>query len=200
MERFQLVNSKKRVVFRVTDGPDGHGNYSYRFDGGRGYGPAGAVIRSAVATVLDNPSAKCEPLVELVTEYGPISFRDEWDEKDAEILRERAEAFAACDGPLSGDYVRFADGVERRVSHVWRDDWGDPTDVQTSDGGRWYLGLGYGSFSGALFPPRPFASFRRLPEWKAGAFWFFHRDHWRAGNDVDVLIPCRVWESSVDAP
>jgi hypothetical protein len=119
-----------------------------------------------------------------------------WDERDAAILLERIAELDAVDGPRCGDFVRFADGVLRRISHLWQ--WGDPTmdGAQTSDGGSWYLGHGYTSFSGSLYPIVRFPTLTLTDETRMGSVWFFHRDHHSAHNGVDVMIPFRVYECS----
>ena len=45
------------------------------------------------------------------------------DERDTEIFVRRFLAFYDIHGPRVGDYVRFADGVERRISFVSPREW-----------------------------------------------------------------------------
>lgn len=124
------------------------------------------------------------------------------DERDCVIRAERIAAFDALDEwPREGDYVRFADGVERRVSFVTPRDWAPEADaVQTSDVGSWYFGRGYCSFSGGLFIGVPHRTLTLTDETKDGSVWFFHHDHRCADNGVHTTIPFRVYECSEDAP
>jgi hypothetical protein len=123
------------------------------------------------------------------------------DERDAEIISARLAAMDAREGPRVGDFVRFACGTLRRISH----DWGDG--VQTSDAGSFYLG-DYGcSFSGALFGTVPTDSLTLAhldsgwsPETRAGAVWVFHHDHHCAHNGVHASIPFRVYVCDREAP
>ena len=125
----------------------------------------------------------------------------ELDERDAAILAERTRLFDEAPGPREGDYVIFADGTERRVSFVTPLEWLPECDsVQTSDGGSWYLGEGYCSFSGGLYRGVKRDTLTLTDETRAGSCWFFHHNHRMAHNGVEVLIPFRVYECSEDAP
>lgn len=116
------------------------------------------------------------------------------DPRDRRILDARKASLDGQPGPRVGDYVVFSDGVTRRISY----NWGDA--VQTSDGGSWYLGDGYCSFSGSLYSSVPIASLTQLPEERDGSAWFFHHDYPAAHNGVDVEIPFRVYSCTEIAP
>lgn len=113
------------------------------------------------------------------------------EDRNLKILTDRLAQLDEDTGPRVGDYVKFSDGVVRRFSHAWDEG------IQTSDGGRWYFGNGYLSFSGSLFAPIPFDTLietgdpRLDTRW--GNAWFFHHDWAKADNGVDVLIPLRVY-------
>jgi hypothetical protein len=128
----------------------------------------------------------------------------ELDERDAEIYRQRFHAFYDVHGPRVGDFVRFADGIERRISFISPPEWleePDPVDaVQTSDGGSWYLGNGYTSFSGGLFPPVKRSTLTDTGERKRGRVWFFHHDYRTAHNGVDTDMDFRVFACTENAP
>lgn len=125
------------------------------------------------------------------------------DERDAKILAQRAELLGLRTEPQQGDWVTFADGTERRVSHVWD----FPADsegpriysIQTSDGGSWYLGDGYVSFSGALHPGVSGDTFSDTGTTRPGAVWIFHHDYHTAHNGVEVEIDFRVWRTTENA-
>ena len=116
------------------------------------------------------------------------------DTVDLAILNRRIEAYTASAGPAEGDWVEFADSVARRVSFVTPLSWLPECDsVQTSDGGSWYFGEGYASFSGSLFPGVRRGTLTDTGEWRNGSCWFFHHDHAMAHNGVDVEAPFRVY-------
>ncbi len=126
-----------------------------------------------------------------------------FDERDAEIVARRAAAMSLNTRPQSGDWVIFADGTERRVSHVW--DWAADDDgpalysIQTSDGGSWYLGDGNASFSGSLHPGTPGETFTDTGETRPGSVWVFHHDIHRAHNGVGAMVEFRVWRTTATA-
>ena len=134
-------------------------------------------------------------------------------ERDAEIIDERARSYETNAGPRVGDFVRFADGVVRRASHVWPADWHDDmvARVQTSDGGSYYLGAGDGglirrsgpayiSYSGSLYEGVRADALTLTDERREGRVWIFHEDHWGAGRGVDASILFRVYDCSLPAP
>lgn len=116
------------------------------------------------------------------------------DERDQAILAERVAEIDRREGPRVGDFVRYADGVEHRVSHVWGDEADDT--IQTSYGGSFYLGHGYVSFSGGLEPGVKRETLTLTGERKDGRVWFFHHDYATAHNGVDARMAFRVYETS----
>lgn len=134
------------------------------------------------------------------TNAGTVAARI-LDQRDADIVAERIALFDAQRGPRVGDYVVFADGVERRISYHWRNDEGWDGGLQTSDGGRWYFGpSGRCDFSGSLHPRVPADTLTQREEAREGSAWIFHHDgHW-AHNGVDFVIPFRVFDCSQEAP
>ena len=121
------------------------------------------------------------------------------DERDEAILAQRVAALDAVEGPRVGDFVRFADGVERRISYIWPEAWDDETtsSVQTSDGGSYYLGDGYVSMSGSLYTGVHGRTLTLTDEQREGSVWFFHHNQHVAHNGVDVMIPFRVFTCSL---
>jgi len=121
------------------------------------------------------------------------------DDVDMTILSERASRFwVQHHGPAVGDYIDFADGVTRRISHVWT--FGDIT-VQTSDGGSFYLANGSLSYSGGLYhgwnnvirPGIPIETLTLTGETREGAVWFFHHDWHTAHNGVYTTMRFAVY-------
>lgn len=129
------------------------------------------------------------------TSSDPWHSRSVIDERDQEIFADRAAAWLDDARPKCGDWIDFADGVSRRISHSWGE-----MGVQTSKGGSWYLGEGYTSFSGSLYPTVPLETLARTTELRPGSCWIFHHNLSGAGRGVDGEIPFRVWTCSVDAP
>lgn len=124
----------------------------------------------------------------------------ELDQKDKEILTARVAAFDPNQGPRVGDYVDFADGISRLISHVWEDGPGWLGGVQTSDGGSFYLGDGYMSFSGSLYNSVPHETLTLTEGTRVTGAWFFHHNWHTADNGVEVMVPMRVWKSTAIAP
>jgi hypothetical protein len=81
----------------------------------------------------------------------------------------------------------MADGAIRRISYVW------PDGCQTSDGGSWYLGSTYMSFSGSLYSPIAPELLTDSGETQLARAWFFHHDWAQAHNGVDVYVNVRVY-------
>jgi len=117
-----------------------------------------------------------------------MSAATELDERDLEIFSQRFHRLQDKHGPRVGDFVRFADGHEERISHIW------PDGVQTSEGGSFYLGDGYCSFSGGLNTAIPTDELEYRAEHKRGSVWFFHHDHFTAHNGVTTDLDFRVYE------
>lgn len=115
------------------------------------------------------------------------------DERDATILADRMVQLNAVEGFRCGDWVIFADGVTRRISYIWDDG------PQTSAGGTYFLGHGYVSMSGGLYPHVPKATLTLTDERRDAWVWFFHHDFATAHNGVDVMAEFRVYTCSLPA-
>lgn len=115
------------------------------------------------------------------------------DDRDQAILAKRQAALDKRRGPRVGDWVEFTDGVVRRISYIW------PDSIQTSDGGTYYLDLGYVSMSGSLHQGVPAKSLKRTKRTKTGGIWFFHHDFPTADGGVDTTIAFRVYACSLAA-
>lgn len=117
------------------------------------------------------------------------------DERDRAYLIEATAARAAMLEPLQGDVIRFADGIERRISHVW------PDSIQSATGGSYHFSRsGHMSYSGSLFVGVPAESLTLTDETAEVRAWFFHHGWAKAHNGIDVTAPVRVWQSTADAP
>lgn len=127
------------------------------------------------------------------------------DERDQAILNERQNALNQRTEIKSGDFVRFADGTLRQVSHVWKDENEQPEGIQTSTShgkgdSSFYLGKGYMSFSGGLFTSVPASTFTRSNETLTSGAWFFHHDYACAGGGIQVEVSLPLWLCSEIAP
>lgn len=118
----------------------------------------------------------------------------ELTERDLDILDARTKALNDVAGPRVGDYVEFP-GETRRISHIR-----DGESFQTSQGGSYYLGDGWVSFSGGLFTSAPLASLTDTGRRHDGSVWFFHNDWATAGGGVDVIVAFRVFTCDLAAP
>jgi hypothetical protein len=119
------------------------------------------------------------------------------DDRDLESFADRAAKLAVTLDPQVGDFIEFADGIMRRISYIWHLD--DGNRAQTSDGGSFYLGDGYVSFSGSLYPGVPVSSLNAANLMGPGRVWIFHHDHHTAHNRVEFFVPFRVWTSCLRA-
>lgn len=127
------------------------------------------------------------------------------DEQDKEYLNKSQQNYLKHDEIMVGDYVIFKDDTLRRVSHIWKDDNNNPSDIQTTDvnnkdwnsgnGGSYYLyENGYMSFSGGLYPAIPVKLFEKTDEFKSGQVWFFHHDYACRDNGVYTEMNFKVWK------
>ena len=117
------------------------------------------------------------------------------DPRDKELRARREAKVGLRDHPQVGDFVIFADGIERRISHVW---WNE--EYQTSAGGSFYLGEHGASFSGTLYRSVPRKSLTRVEGRRAGSVWFFHHTWHTAGGGVQAEIMFAVWNCDRKAP
>jgi hypothetical protein len=120
------------------------------------------------------------------------------DERDTAILEKRQAEFLKNDKPKQGDFIRFADGTLRRVTHVWTEN-NKPELCQTNENasdGSFYLGNGFMSYSGGLLSGVQADTLTRTQEIIKGAAWFFHHDFATAGGGVYITVDCPVWECS----
>ena len=115
------------------------------------------------------------------------------DRIDGIILRERVGAWSQKGLPRVGDFIEFSDGIVEQFSY----DWGDS--IQSSEGGSFYLGKGYVSFSGALNTAIPKDKVSDSGRTKLGKFWFFHHDDMTAHNGVYVNVACRIFTTELNS-
>jgi len=131
-------------------------------------------------------------------------MRPTFDDRDTATLAGRVAALDLDPYPREGDYVIFADGCTRRISHVghWGERLGDdPLDgIQTSDDGSFYIGHGHVSFSGGLYPAVRPTTLTLTDERRNGPVWFFHHNVAGADNGVTASISFRVYRCSQKAP
>jgi hypothetical protein len=122
------------------------------------------------------------------------------DSVDIAIIAEMMDTVNNHDGPRVGDYVLFADGVQRRISYRWTDGTGWDGGCQTSDGGRFHLTSAGCSFSGSLYPCVTTDSLTLTDEVRDGEAWIFHHERVAAGNGVEFITKFRVYTCSENAP
>jgi len=102
----------------------------------------------------------------------------------------RIAVWTLVSGQRVGDFAILRDGRTMRFSHHWGDS------IQVSEGGSFYFGGEYMSFSGGLEPAIPVEQFQDTGETRKGSAWFFHHNQARAHNGVDVQVPCRVYKQT----
>jgi hypothetical protein len=122
-----------------------------------------------------------------------------FDARDEAIRQTSIAAMAQHKGPQVGDFIDFANGITRRISHIW--DWENDVatmSIQTSTGGSFYLDTGGScSFSGGLYPAVPFTACTLTEEVRDGAVWFFHHNYTTAHNGVTCTVPFRVYHCAI---
>jgi hypothetical protein len=124
----------------------------------------------------------------------------QFDQRDAEILKERVAQLNKRSGPRVGDFVRFPDGTVRRFSYIWDFEDGSDISAQTAGGGSFHLGECGVSFSGTLFSGIPGKSLTLTNEKRNGDVWFFHHGFAGADCGVNAVVEFRVFESNTDPP
>lgn len=115
--------------------------------------------------------------------HSMIGMNPIFDEKDSEILAERAANRTKLTGPLVGDWCSMPDGTERRFTH----DWGDSIQTTTEQFGLGSFYLQPGGkcdYSGALDPSIKKSMLEPLHAQRLGQVWFFHHDYHTAHNAV----------------
>lgn len=126
-----------------------------------------------------------------------IPLHQDLDDQDRLLFCTRASRFWAQHvGPSVGDFIVYADGVTRRIAHIWDDD--DDIAVQASmdTDARFYLNDGFCTHSGGLAPGIPEDVLIPTGNTQEGAVWFFHHDSHRAGNVVETHMPFAVYTSA----
>lgn len=91
---------------------------------------------------------------------------------------------------LEGDIIRYLDGKEERVTHVWQGD-----SAQAGGGsGSYYMGVsGYASYSGGLNSGLPLNRLKLIEETKETMFWMFSRDSSGGGRGIYFYCPVKIW-------
>lgn len=122
------------------------------------------------------------------------------DREDQRLVLLRAARYDQDPGPRVGDFIDYRDGVTRRIAHVWPSDENDDGSalIQTTDGGSFYLGGGFISYSGSLYPGLKASHLRRVWGSREGSVWVFHHDQRRAHNGVNASSMFRVYLADVD--
>jgi hypothetical protein len=119
----------------------------------------------------------------------------ELGEADREIVRWRVAANHDRQGPQTGDFVRFSDGVVRRISYVW------PEDVQTSDQGFYHLlDTGGVSMSGSHYLPVKLSTLSATAELREGEAWISRHESKDTDGRVTFKAPFRVFACREPAP
>lgn len=143
---------------------------------------------------------RADVIEQKVMTLGDVLDKAEWsDDQDRGIVMVRFAKLLRDGTPQVGDWIDYPNDVRRRISHIWPASEGYPMQFQTSDGGSWYMGDGYVSFSGSLFVSMPGSTLTASDEWRDGHVWIFHHDHHQADNSKTTQIPFRVWRCSDDA-
>lgn len=154
------------------------------------------VIELAEADCVNVETPKStRPIAQRVTKGGQlpattISPLGRLDKQDADIIKTRMGKRVMLSGPQVGDYVRFMDGTEQRISYVWEKSF----QVEANVGSYYLLKSGHLSMSGAHFPALDVRILKRVDQTREGEAWIFHHDQHTKDNGVYFLAQFRVWE------
>lgn len=107
--------------------------------------------------------------------------------ENQEIFDSRKRKYDMIKGARVGDYLQYKD-VLVRFSY----DHGES--LQTSEGGSFYLGKGYLSYSGGLNSGIDRDKLEDTGVTKKGVVWFFDKDIWGAGRGVNFEMEFRVFK------
>jgi hypothetical protein len=108
--------------------------------------------------------------------------------KDNEtILKQRMERYNKIKGAKVGEFLKYKKWYVR-----FSEDLGDS--LQTSEGGSFYLGNGYMSFSGSLNHGIDKDKIELTPERRMGSVWFFDEDIAGAGRGKYFQVKLRVFK------
>ena len=107
--------------------------------------------------------------------------------ENKDILKERMAAFNKLKKAKVGEYLKYK-GSYVRFSH----DWG--RSLQTTQGGSFYLGKGYMSFSGGLHHGIDRKNLELTNQKRIGSVWFFDGDYAVADGGVYYKVSLRIWK------
>ena len=125
-----------------------------------------------------------------------VEVRPDIRERNQRIAERRILKYNERGGVRVGDYLRFG-GVLYRVTYLLD----DGAQTVKGDGGSFYLGDGFLSYSGGLLRPVPFDNIRvGNYTLESGRFWFFENDSWRAHGAVEGSAMFRVFEATGEPP
>jgi hypothetical protein len=131
-------------------------------------------------------------IVHRIARRGYWSAPPDFDERDAQLARDRLAEWDAIDGARVGDWIAMRDGTMRRFTHHWGD--GLQTTVTHHVDASFYFSGDCMSFSGSLDPTIPLADILPTSETKNGSAWFFHHGQVGAHRGVHFAVPCRVFK------
>lgn len=132
-------------------------------------------------------------IVQRISRSDYFNLPPDFDDKDAELARERLASWNERQGPRVGDWVDMPDGTQRRFTH----NWGDSLQTTCGNGDNesfYFASPGGMSYSGGLDPSIPVERLQDTGEFRQGRAWFFHHDHSGANRGVYFTIPCRVYK------
>lgn len=112
-----------------------------------------------------------------------------------EILENRVALYNQRSGARVGDYLQLPHGELTRFTH----DWGDSIQTGGSDGGSYYIGNGYLSYSGGLDSGVQKKDIRKTNKTKSGSVWFFDGDVSGANRGVYFNVEFRIFKLKKDA-
>lgn len=113
------------------------------------------------------------------------------------ILKHRIKEYNKIKSIRVGDYIKEPNGILTRVTYIWKfskKDGGWHVQNGGHNGGGYYLGHGYISYSGGLDHGYNINCLKKTNKLKSGYVWFFDNNISGAGRGKDFKMMFRVWE------
>lgn len=115
------------------------------------------------------------------------------------LFKKLEASYNKIKGVRVGDYVIGKNGKITRITYIWRWD-GEPQQWQAGgNGGSYYLGNGYVSYSGSLSHGFDEGTkFKNTGRKKIGNVWIWDKGFAGAGRGIDFPMKFRVFKASTN--
>lgn len=126
-----------------------------------------------------------------------VFHHPQFDALDAELINERLIRRASYHrGPQVGDWVRLhGDTRVYPLADVGDGKWGAKGKIGDPEGFYYFETSGLLSYDGRLHGSIPLDLLRETEDTETTAAYIFHHDQWKRDNEVNFLVPLRVWQA-----